>query len=66
MFILKKNRSSSYFQIRFKKRKIIERKLTQRIISRSSKPTSTFELNHLEFRGKDENLMKEIMKTKSV
>ena len=66
MFILKKNRSSSYFQIRFKKRKIIERKLTQRIISRSSKPTSTFELNHLEFRGKDENLMKEIMKAKSV
>ena len=38
----------------------------QNIISRSSKPTSTFELNHLEFRGKDENVMKEIMKAKSV
>ena len=36
----------------------------QNIISRSSKPT--FELNHLEFRGKDENVMKEIMKAKSV
>ena len=45
---------------------MIEKKLTQSTISRSSKPTSTFELNHLEFRGKDENLMKEIMKAKSV
>ena len=65
MFILKTvRRLISKFTLKIGKWS--KKKLAPNAISRSTFSTSTFELNHLELRGKGKNSMKEIMKAKIV